>query len=70
MLNRSKLATVAALAASIAWLALPAEAKSQPRYRGVAAFGYLGAEQNWRYRGFPVCSYIYIGGPKGVWACR
>jgi hypothetical protein len=70
MLNRSKLSTVAALAVSIAWLALPTDAKSQPRYRGAAALGYQGAEQNWRYYGSPICTYRYIGGPKGTWACR
>jgi hypothetical protein len=68
MLYRSKLAIVAALAATIAWIALPAGANAQSRYRGATAFAYQSAEQNWRVR--PSWACTYIGGPKGAWGCR
>jgi hypothetical protein len=72
MLNRSKLATAVVLAVSMAWVALPADANAQPRYRGAAAFGYQNGVQYWRVRAPRACTYVgsYIGGPKGFLACR
>jgi hypothetical protein len=67
-MNRSKLATVAALVVSIAWVLLSAGAHAESRYRGAAAFGYQSAEQNWRAQPSRACTYV--GGPKGYWACR
>lgn len=78
MLNRCTLATVAALVVSSAWLALPADANAQSRYRGAAAafaydrgaaaFAYQSAEQTWRTHPSRPCTYI--GGPKAIWPCR
>ncbi len=47
MTNKTRIAAVAALALSLASVALTVDASAQSRHRGAPDYGYQAGEQNW-----------------------